>query len=209
VTTVSPWDDAENIQLDPDAARAVEVAAALLTDAGHGVDSFAWHPRGYAELFRILWRSSAARMDLSDADLELVEPITAWLVREGRSLGGREVLDALAAATAFERETITAFAPFDAVLTPALALPAQPIGWFDREDAAENFSQQVRYAPYSSFVNVSGLPAIVLPVTVDAAGHPVSVQLIGRPGGEATIIALAAELEARVGEAWHPDVWRE
>ncbi|WP_336645930.1 amidase [Microbacterium sp. USHLN186] len=207
VSTVSPWDDAEDIRLDADAAHAVEVAAALLTDAGHGVDGFAWHPRGYAELFTTLWRTSAARMALSDADLELVEPITAWLVREGRRLTGAEVLQALAAASAFEHATITAFDPFDAVLTPALALPPQPVGWFDRHDPVRGFSQQVQYAPYSSFVNVAGLPAIVLPVTREASGHPVSVQLIGRPGGEAAIIALAAVLESRVGAMPKPPIW--
>ncbi|MGO2933623.1 amidase [Microbacterium sp.] len=198
VTTVSPWDDADDIRLDPAAARAVAVAADLLADAGVTADGFDWRPRGYAELFTTIWRTSAARMTLSEAELELVEPITAWLVREGRRLTGAQVLEALAAATVFERETITAFAPFDAVLTPALALPPQPIGWFDADGAARNFSQQVRYAPYSSFVNVVGLPAIVLPVMADATGHPVSVQLIGRPGGEAKIIALAAALERRV-----------
>lgn len=207
VTTVSPWDDADDIRLDPDAARAVEVATTLLADAGHGVDALDWRPRGYAEMFMTLWRTSAARMTLSAADLARVEPITAWLVQEGRTLSGAQVLEALAAASVFERDTITAFAPFDAVLTPALALPARPIGWFDREDAAENFSQQVRYAPYSSFVNVAGLPAIVVPVTLDATGHPVCVQLIGRPGGEARIIALAAELERRAGRMPRPAVW--
>ena len=209
VTTVSPWDDADDIRLDPDAARAVSVAAELLADAGSAVDGFEWCPRGYAEMFTTIWRTSAARMALTDAELELVEPITAWLVREGRRLTGAEVLEALTAATVFERETITAFAPFDAVLTPALALPPQPIGWFDAADAARSFSQQVRYAPYSSFVNVAGLPAIVVPVTVGATGHPVSVQLIGRPGGEAAIIALAADLERRRGPLPRPAVWNE
>lgn len=207
ITTVSPWDDDENIVLDADAAQAVEIARALLTTAGHGVEDFAWRPRGYAEMFTTIWRTSAARMALSDADLELVEPITAWLAREGRALSGKQVLDALATATVFERETITAFAPFDAVLTPALALPARPIGWFSTADPAENFSQQVRYAPYSSFVNVAGLPAIVVPVSLDTAGHPVCVQLIGRPGGEAKIIALAAVLEQAVGQMPRPAVW--
>jgi amidase len=209
VTTVSPWDDADDIRLDSEAGRAVGVAAALLADAAHGVDPFDWRPRGYAEMFTTIWRTSAARMNLSDDDLELVEPITAWLVREGRALSGTQVLEALAAATVFERETITAFSPFDAVLTPALALAPQPVGWFHATDAAANFSQQVRYAPYSSFVNVAGLPAIVVPVTLSASGHPVSVQLIGRPGGEAAIIALAAELERRVGLMPKPALWRD
>jgi len=209
VTTVSPWDDAEDIRLDAEAARAVDIATALLADAGHGVDPFDWRPRGYAEMFTTIWRTSAARMNLSDAELEFVEPITAWLAREGRALTGTQVLEALAAATVFERETITAFAPFDVVLTPALALPPQPVGWFHPTDAAENFSQQVRYAPYSSFVNVAGLPAIVVPVTLSASGHPVSVQLVGRPGGEAGLIALAAELELGAGLMPRPEVWRE
>lgn len=207
VTIVSPWDDAEEILLDRDAARAVDVAAALLTDAGHGAEHFDWRPSGYPEMFTTLWRMSAARLELSDSELELVEPVTAWLAEEGRRLSGTEVLDAVGAASAFERATITAFAPFDAVLTPALALPPQPVGWFDREDAARSFSQQVRYAPYSSFVNVAGLPAIVLPVTLDDSGHPVSVQLVGRPGGESTIVALAAELERRVGRLPRPSSW--
>lgn len=209
VTTVSPWDDDEDIRLDPQAARAVEIAAALLSDAGHAVGAFAWQPRGYAALFTTIWRTSAARMQLTDAELESVEPITAWLVREGRSLSAREALDALAAATVFEKETIGDFSAFDAVLTPALAEPPRPIGWFDAEDAAKNFAQQVRYAPYSSFVNVSGLPAITVPVTLAPDGHPVSVQLVGRPGGEASILALAAELERRAGAMGHPPAWME
>lgn len=199
VTTVSPWDDAEDIALDPDAIRAVAAASALLADAGHGVDDLAWHPRGYAELFGALWRMGAAQVPLTDDQLAQVEPLTAWLVREGRALGGTEVLAALTAAARFERETIEAFAPFDAVLTPALALPPQPVGWFDPHDPARNFSQQVQYAPHTSFVNVAGLPAIVVPVIRAASGHPVCVQLIGRPGGEAAIIALAAEIESVVG----------
>lgn len=208
VTLVSPWDDSEDIRLDPEAARAVEVAAALLSDGGQDVNAFDWRPQGYSELFAVLWRSSAARMALTEADVDRVEPITAWLVREGRALSGPDVLEGLSAATAFERATIDAFSPFDAVLTPALALPPQPIGWFDRDDAARNFSQQVQCAPYSSFVNVAGLPAIVVPVRTAANGHPVNVQLIGRPGGEAAIIALAAEVERRVGALPRPAVWR-
>lgn len=207
LTTVSPWDDDERIVLDPAAREAVTAAADTLTASGHGVEELRWSPCGYAALFRTLWRASAARLPLTAADLAVVEPTTAWLVREGRALTATALLDALADATAFERQTITAFAPYDAVITPALAESPRPIGWFDRADAEHGFSQQVRYAPYSSFVNVAGLPAIVVPVTTDATGHPVSVQLIGRPGGEAAIVSLAAELETARGLLPHPPLW--
>lgn len=206
-TTTSPWDDDADIRLDPAARTAWTHAAATLASGGHEVMDAAWHPHGYADLFRVLWRASAARLPLTDATLPRVQPITAWLVREGRALGATALLEALAAATAFERATIEAFAGFDAVLTPALALPPRPVGWFDPVDAERNFMQQVEYAPYSSFVNVAGLPAIVVPVTRDETGHPVSVQLVGRPGGEATLLSLAAQLEAARGPLPHPPVW--
>lgn len=207
VTTVSPWDQSEDIRLDADAASAVARAARALEGAGHRVDEASWRPRGYPELFHVLWRASAARLPLDDEDLRLVEPLTAWLVEQGRGLSASELLGAQIAARAFERATVEAFAPYDAVLTPALALPPQQVGWYDGLDPERTFARQVEYAPYSSFVNVAGLPAVTLPVAQGASGHPVSVQLIGRPGGEAAILALAAQLESDRGALPHPPAW--
>ncbi len=207
VTTVSPWDDDEDIALDPAARASFDTAAAWLSDAGHAVTDADWHPFGYPALFRVLWRASAARIPLSDTDMALVEPLTAWLVREGRELPALELLGGLTAARAFERRTIADFSGFDVVLTPALAQSPRPVGWYAGHDPERTFAMQVEYAPYSSFVNVAGLPALTLPVTTDATGHPVSVQLVGRPGGEATLLSLGAELEARRGPLPHPPSW--
>ncbi|QCQ15492.1 amidase [Microbacterium sp. RG1] len=207
VTTVSPWDDDEDIRLDPDAREAVERAASWLTGDGHDVEDALWRPRGYADMFRRLWRVSAARIPLTDADRGLVEPLTAWLVQEGRALSGPEALETLSAARAFERQTVSAFAPYDAILMPALAQAPRPVGWYEGHDPLRTFALQVEYAPYSSFVNVAGLPAVTLPVSITESGHPVSVQLVGRPGGEATILSLAAELEDHRGTLPHPPGW--
>ncbi len=206
VTTVSPWDDAEDITLDADAAAAVSIAADALS-AEHGVDGFDWRPFGYADLFRTLWRVSAARIPLTEEGLATVEPATAWLIREGRELPADAVLGALTAATAFERRTIADFERFNAVLTPALAQSPRPVGWYDRDNPERGFAQQVEYAPYSSFVNVAGLPALVVPVTTATDGHPVSVQLVGRPGGEAALLQLGAVLERARGPLPHPPLW--
>ncbi|MCI9858630.1 amidase [Microbacterium proteolyticum] len=206
-TIVSPWDDDEDIRLHPDARSAFEAVSAWMSDAGHQVMDAEWHPYGYARLFHVLWRASAARIPLSEADLSLVEPLTAWLVTEGRGLSSLDLLGGLASARAFERRTIEDFSRFDVVLTPALAQPPQPVGGYAGHSPERTFAMQIQYAPYSSFVNVAGLPALTLPVATDAQGHPVSVQLVGRPGGEATLLSLAAQLEQRRGALLHPPVW--
>jgi amidase len=207
ITTTSPWDDDEDIVLDSAARAAFDTAADWVSDAGHRVADADWHPVGYPALFRTLWRASAARIPLSTRDMEFVEPLTAWLVQEGRALSAVDLLGGLTAARAFERRTIADFAAFDVVLTPALAQTPRLVGAYAGHDPERTFAMQVEYAPYSSFVNVAGLPAVTLPLTTDATGHPVSVQLIGRPGGEATLLSLAAELEGRRGPLPHPPAW--
>jgi amidase len=68
----------------------------------------------------------------------------------------------------------------------------------------------VQYTPFTSFVNVAGLPAIVLPVSMTADGLPMGVQLIGRPGGEHVLLALGAQLERRLRwQERHPPAWQE
>lgn len=208
VMTGSPWDDALDIHLDPAVVDALELAAHELDALGHGLENVTLEPVDYAGFFTTLWQASAANIPADGADLDLLEPLSRWLVERGRALPARQLLDALGAASAFERSLIRQFAPFDAVLTPTLALLPRPLGWFDQADAERNFVQQCEAAPFTSFVNVSGLPAITLPVHQTEAGMPVGVQLIGRPGGEATLLAIGAQLERRI--RWqhrHPPAW--
>ena len=207
-TTVTPWDGWTDTALDADARAAYETGILLLGSAGHDVEAAGWRPRGYPELFTTIWRASAARIPVADDRLDdLLEPLTAWLVREGRALPAERALAAYAEATAFERETIAVFSPFDAILTPALALPPQRVGWYPSDDPERNFAQQCQYAPHTSFVNVAGLPAITVPLRPDATGRPVSVQLVGRPGGEGVLLSLAAQLESERGALPHPPLW--
>jgi amidase len=62
--------------------------------------------------------------------------------------------------------------------------------------------------PFTSYVNVSGLPAISVPIILTEHGVPVAAQLIGRPGGEATLLRIAAQLEDRLHWAdRQPEGW--
>jgi amidase len=211
VVTDTPWDDFTAITLAPEARAALDRGIDLLDRLGHGVEAVAASPEpGYPDAFRTIWQAGAAAIPVDGAGEDLLEPLTRWLAARGRALPARQLVEALAWLADYERRTIARFSPYDAVLTPALALTPRPVGWYDPDDGERNFAQQVAFTPYTSFVNVVGLPAITLPLTFTEAGQPMGVQLIGRPGGEATLFALAAQLErtARLASARRrPSVW--
>ena len=209
VMTTSPWDSAYDITIAPESWAALDAAVNELTVLGHGLEELALEPDDtYGPAFRTIWQAGAANIPAEGEQLDLLEPLTRWLVARGRELGARDLAGALTTLTQFERSVIRQFSRVDAVLTPALALTPRPVGWYDQVDAERNFEQQVQYTPFTSFANVAGLPAITLPVAVTDAGLPMGVQLIGRPGGEHTLLAIGAQLERRF--AWqrrHPPQW--
>src|SRR5690606_36059810 len=209
VTRGTPWSASVELTLDPDADAALDLAIRELSAIGHGIDEFEIPgDPAYAPAFRTVWQSGAAAIDLDAQQFALVEPLSRWLIEEGRRRTAAELGTALYVLAAFERSTIERFAPFDVVLTPALALTPRPLGWYDPDDGDRNFAQQVQYTPYTSFVNVAGLPAIALPVHETADGLPMGVQLIGRPGGERTPLAIGAQPERRIGwQRRHPPQW--
>lgn len=207
VTTESPWDDTYDVTIDPSVHDAMSVTLDQLTAVGHEIGEASLPKSDYARWFTILWKAGAAGIPAEGHDLELLEPITRWLVEHGRALSARDLGDALSGLTDFERRVIRSFDEFDAVLTPTLALPPRPIGWYDAEDAERNFEQQCLYAPFTSFVNVAGLPALSLPVH-ESNGLPVGVQLIGRPGREDVLLSIGAQLERRLRwQRRHPAAW--
>ncbi len=209
VMTDSPWDDAVEIRLAPEARSALDRAITAFDSLAHGIEVLPPAPEPeYPARFRTIWQAGAATIPVDGEAEALLEPLTRWLLERGRAVPARELAEALAWLSGFEERVIRRFAPFDAVLTPAVALTPRPIGWYDQEDGERNFAQQVAYTPYTSFVNVAGLPAITVPVEETEAGLPMGVQLIGRPGGEPTLFALAAQLERRIRRGHrHPPTW--
>lgn len=202
VTTVSPWSSWYDITVSPEAQAAIDVAIAELGRLGHHVEELDWTPGAeYPDHFRVIWQSGPASLPIPDEAIGLLEPLTAWLRGEGRARHVGELAAAIGWLARFERDTIRAFSGVDAVLTPTLAVPPPLVGHYDPEDGERNFEQQCQVTPWTSFVNVAGLPAIQLPVhwTAPNASRPelpMGVQLIGRPGGEATLLSLGAQLEA-------------
>lgn len=215
VMTSSPWDDYAEIRLEPEASWALDEAVTTFSALGHGIDDIALDSEpDYGRHFRAVWMASAAAIPARTPDeLALLEPLTAWLVGQGRALSAESLAESLDWLTGFERRVIRRLSAVDAVLTPALAMTPRPLGWYDADNAERNFEQQVQYTPWTSFVNVAGLPALTLPVGLTPPGAaqpglPMGVQLIGRPGGEATLLALGAQWERRrQPQRIHPPQW--
>lgn len=204
VTTSSAWDAFYDITVSPEARAGLDAGVRALAGIGHTMDGMVLDEAPeYAPAFRTLWMGGASAVPIDDPDtLGKLEPLTRWLIRSGREVPARQLAEALRTLNEYERSLVAQISEYDAVMTPALALTPRPVGWYDADDPERNFEQQCQYTPFTSMLNVAGLPAITVPThwtepTADApAGLPMGVQLIGRPGGEPTLLALAAQLEA-------------
>ncbi len=161
-------------------------------------------------MFETVWAVSAASAPVPPEREHLLRPLTRHLRERGAAVTGAQFANALAGLNVHARRGIAASAHLDAVLTPTLALPPRPVGWFQQPDGdpAADFERQKAFTPYTAMYNTTGQPAISLPLYQTQAGLPIGMMLVGRPGGEAPLLALAAQLEA--ARPWadrHPPIW--
>jgi amidase len=128
-----------------------------------------------------------------------LQPLTRWWRDKGRAITGPRFLAAAQAAQSAARKVIAAHARYDVVLTPTLAQPPRPVGWFtDPGDPAEDYRRQMAFTPFTALYNITGQPALNLPLhwTTDDRTLPIGVQLVGLPGAENLLLELGAALEA-------------
>jgi amidase len=199
----------EGAEVHPDCITAYEEASALLADLGHEVEDVIM-PFGpdVVPMFEILWYAMATLAPLDPAQEEQLLPITSYLRGRGKEVRAPDLLFAQAYLQAVTRGALEALNGYDAVLSPTLAAPPVPVGYFDEVDPAENFERQKRFTPYTALYNVSGQPAVNLPLHWNAEGLPIGVMLAGRMGEEATLISLSAQIEAaRPWKDLHPPIW--
>lgn len=93
-----------------------------------------------------------------------------------------------------------AFGQYDLLLSPVLGAPPVLLGLIGPDvDPHEHLVRLLRYASFTAIQNVSGAPAISLPMAESAGGLPIGVQFAGRIGDEQLLLDLAASLEQAVG----------
>jgi Asp-tRNA(Asn)/Glu-tRNA(Gln) amidotransferase A subunit family amidase len=127
-----------------------------------------------------------------------VERVTWGTAQMGEKLHAADYVRATQASHKLSRHMAAFHATYDVLLTPALAGPAVELGWIDMmmDDVDEYWRRVFAFSPFTVWFNISGQPAIVLPIGRTESGLPLAVQLVGRHGDEATLFRLAAQLEA-------------
>jgi amidase len=204
VTTAMPLLEAE---LDPLCARAAGDAADLLAGLGHEVVEVEppWHAPGLLERFTGVFGPAIGTQIVAAAQRAGREPAAAdmeplsWAVWErSRAIDAVQGAWVTVQMQAWARRITVWAGAYDAILTPALAQPPVPIGALDPcgPDPMGTFRRSGEFTPYTAISNVTGAPAVSLPLYARDDGLPLAVQLIGRPAQEGTLLALAAQLEA-------------
>jgi amidase len=209
---------AADVSLSKDAVAAVQEAAKKLADLGHLIvenelplsDEDFLVPR-QVYLAHVCAQAAADR----EEDLAVLghyprqgemEPINLAAATRGRAISAVDFLRIIRRGHAFTRKFARVWQSFDIILTPALAEPPPLLGCFptDHDDVDLHVARMTRFAPFAGMFNVTGDPAIVLPVSLNANGLPLAVQLVARLGRDRDLLVLAAELEANTGPGDFP-----
>jgi Asp-tRNA(Asn)/Glu-tRNA(Gln) amidotransferase A subunit family amidase len=189
-----------------DCVDAAESAAKLCAELGHHVERAELLPDpALGDAVRVVIGASVRAALLERAEQlgrELrpddVEPVTFGMAANAAAITGAEYVRAIKRLHAAGRQVGRFFESWDVLLTPTMATPPLPIGRLSLAPTDVNaFTADLnRVVGYTSLFNVSGNPAMSVPLHWNAAGLPIGVQFAGRYADEATLYRLAAQLEA-------------
>ena len=194
--------------LHTDCEAAVRETAALCESLGHAVEEASpsfdgdMMPRAFVDVVAAgcafdldFWGERVGR----EATPDSVEPNTWALAERGRRMDGGTYLQAVQRLQLAMREIARFFERYDIWLSPTMAVPPLPLGSFawaadkeTRRAVAGNVQASIEFTQVG---NVSGGPAMSVPLSWNAAGLPIGSHFLGRLGDEATLYRLAGQLE--------------
>ncbi|MBO0776669.1 MAG: amidase, partial [Actinobacteria bacterium] len=199
----------EGAVVHPDCVTAYEDASTLLASLGHQVEDIGL-PLGpdVVPVFETLWYAMSTLAPVDPARADRLRPLTVYLRQRASEVRAGDLVFAQAFLQIMVRQAYQVMNSYDALLLPTLAAPPVPVGYFEEVDPAENFERQKRFTPFTALFNVTGQPAVNLPLHWNADGLPIGVMLAGRMGGEGTLISLSAQVEAaRPWAGRRPPLW--
>lgn len=159
------------------------------------------------------WIDLVARLTGRKPDRDVLEPATSAVYAYGQKVSGLNLLEALDTRNSVTRSLGAFFDQYDVLLTPTLPNLPPLIGEYnngqDHLDGLEWVERVFSYSPFTAAANVAGIPAMSVPLSVDAAiGMPVGSQFTAGFGQEALLFSLAGQLERAL--PWigrQPSVW--
>jgi amidase len=192
------------VPVDPACAAAVDVALLALSAAGHHPTTELPDLPSPDELvgaFGLIWNVGSAGTPLEDPDA--VEPLNAALREAARAVDSLTYAEAVITTQALSRRIVESFAAgFDLLVTPTMACLPPPVGAWRQgadDDPMVALFNCFPMAIFTSIFNVTGLPAISVPIHHDdATGLPVGVQLVAAPWREDLLLQVAAQLEVAI-----------
>jgi amidase len=176
---------------------AVTEAVALLRSLGHHVveraPDYAAMAAGWNVMARYLRgiHDDVATMPHPDR----LEPRTRSMARAGSRISDRRIATVRAREVALTARVNAIFDDADVVLTPGTATGPPRVGAFTKRGAFVTVNATMGRSPFQAIFNATGQPAAVVPWGLDGTGLPTSIQLVGRPSDEATLLALSAQIE--------------
>ena len=189
--------------IDPECVEAVHQVALLCESLGHRVEEVALPPN-YAAVGQaggtVIAASVAGMLDavgeqrgrpVGEAD---VEPVTWATYERGKGVTGAAYVRALQTTHAFGRTMAAFFERYDILLMSTLGSPAIPIGHL-RCDPREYADRLFAFMPNTQAFNITGQPAMSVPLAMSSGGLPIGLQFAARAGEESLLFRLAAQLE--------------
>jgi amidase len=191
VTSVLPFGDAE-----AQCQKPVAKVAEILGEMGH---CLTWESLGIRELiepFVEIWAAGVASAGIPE---EALSPMNRWI--KSKSVDAGSYLQAVTKMQLFSRKLVSWCDNYDVILTPTYMHPTIPVAAWSNVTPQETLQKIANWILPCPPFNATGQPAMNLPVAFDDNGVPLGVQLVGKPAAEATILRLAARLEAEL--SWH------
>jgi amidase len=187
-----------DVAVHPEVVRAYEDVTRLLTSLGHDVEEVDVPlPPEAVPTFETCWAVLTALSVAPPGTTHLLRPLTRWLQERGHAVSGPEFGLAVGELRRLAAAALRSLAPYDVVLTPTLAQPPLALGEIrDDADPARDFENQKAFTPWTSAWNVTGMPAVSLPLHRTPDGLPVGVMLAARPAEEHLLLSLSAQVEA-------------
>ncbi|MDH6106066.1 amidase [Anabaenopsis tanganyikae CS-531] len=176
---------------DANCQQGVMQTVELLAQLGHTIEEKSLDLSGLVEPFQTVWQGAVAASGIPP---EALQPVNRFLFSRIGSVG--EYLRAVSQMQILARQIVAFFDTVDVLVLPVyLRSPIRVGEWADLTPE-ETFQKIIHWVAPCPAANATGQPAIAIPVGFDANGLPMSVQLVGKPAAESTLITLAAQLEA-------------